>query len=91
MQIEKSTGALHGSQLKLDREYFLPAHHVVSVSLDNDNLCVAKLDPQNCFDAYFKKDSEIVIFDETSKYEIHIPIPTFTPPKNGAMRFRTDP
>ena len=91
MQARKGTGSLHDSLLKLDRQYFLPAHHVVSITLANDNLCVAKLDPQNCFDAYFGEDSEIVIFDEMLKYEIHISIPAFTRPKNGVIRFRPDP
>jgi hypothetical protein len=30
MEATKATGALHGSLLKLDKEYFLPAHHVAS-------------------------------------------------------------
>ena len=84
MQTDRQTGALHGSLLKLDKEYFIPAGHVVSVVLENDDLCVAKEEPQTCFDAYFKDQSEIVIFDEATKYEIRVAIPTFTAPKNGS-------
>jgi hypothetical protein len=84
MQATKATGVLHGSLLKLDKEYFLPAYHVVSITLDNDDLCAAKADPQTCFNSYFKDEAQIVIFDETRKYEIRIPIPAFTPPKSGS-------
>ncbi len=80
MQATKATGALHGSLLKLSREYFLPARHVVSIGLENDDLCAGKDDPQSCFDRYFKEEAEIVIFNETGRYELHIPMPAFTPP-----------
>lgn len=56
MQSTKNTGALRGSLLKLDYDYFLPAHHVVSIRLANDDLCAGNRDPQDCFDAYFKDD-----------------------------------
>ena len=84
MQATKGTGALHGSLLKLDKEYFIPAHHVVSMTLENDDLCAAKVEPQSCFDSYFNDQGQIVIFDETRKYEIRIPIPAFTAPKSGS-------
>jgi len=35
MQASKGTGALHGSFLRPDKDYFIPAHHVRSISLDN--------------------------------------------------------
>jgi len=81
MQAAKDTGALHGSLLKLGKEYFIPAHHVVSITLENSDLCAAKVDPQVCFDSYFKDQSEIVVFDETHKTEIRIRMPSLTPPK----------
>ena len=74
----RGSRALHGSFLKLDRDYFLPARHVVSLSLESDQLCAAKYDPKKCFDSYFKDDDEIVIFDNSAKYELHIPIPSLT-------------
>ena len=83
MQEAKATGALHGSLLKLDKEYFLPAYHVVSIRLDNDDLCAAKADPQTCFNSYFKDEAQLVIFDETRRYEVRIPIPAFTTPRAG--------
>jgi hypothetical protein len=80
MQTTKGTGALR-SLLKFEKEYFLPGHHVVSVVLENDELCAAKVEAQTCFDSYFKDQSEIVVFDELHKYEIRIGIPALTPPK----------
>ena len=82
MQSAKETGALHGSLLKPGRDYyFIPAHHVVSVSLENDDLCAGNTDPQECFDSYFKDQSAIVVFDDAHKYEVRIAVPAFTPPK----------
>jgi hypothetical protein len=81
MQAAKGTGALHGSLLKLSKEYFIPAHHVVSISLDNSDLCAAHVDGKQCFDTYFKDQSEIVLFVEGPKYEIRIAVPPFTPPR----------
>jgi len=80
MQTNKGTEALHGSLLKLSSDYFLPAHHTGTITLDNDDLCAADVQPQSCFDRYFQDQSEIVIFDETHRYEIRIPIPTLTAP-----------
>jgi hypothetical protein len=82
MQATKQTGALHGSLLKLDNDYFIPAHHVVTVSLANDDLCPAKTDGKECLDRYFQEAAEIILFDEAPKYEIHIPIPSYTAPKS---------
>jgi hypothetical protein len=84
MQSTKGTGSLHGSLLTLDKEYFLPAHHTVSIWLENNDLCAAKEDPRSCFDRYFKDQGEIVIFDTMRKYEIRIPMPAFTAPRAEA-------
>lgn len=84
MQTTKGTGALHGSLLKLDEEYFLPAYHVVSITLENDDLCAPRVDPRTCFYSYFKDQAEIVIFDDAPKYEIRIPLPASTAPKSGS-------
>ena len=81
MQSTKGSQALTSSVLKLESDYFLPAHHVRSITLDDDSMCAAKVDPQSCFDRYFKDVSDIVLFDDSKKLEIHIPIPTFTSPK----------
>jgi len=84
MQATKQTGALHGSLLKLTKDRFIPAHHVATIWLENSELCAAKvkdpgavtlLEGQDCFDRYFQEDSEIILFDEKSKFEIRIPIP----------------
>ena len=81
MQTTKGTEALHGSLLKLHKEYFVPAHHVVTIMLENDELCAAKVEPQTCFNNYFKDQSQIYIFDDIHKYEVRIPIPAFTAPE----------
>jgi hypothetical protein len=87
MGATKGTGALHESALKLPKEYFIPAHHVVTISLDAAELCTADTKTQECFDSNFKDDGEIIIFDEVPKLEIHIPIPVFTSEKDGLPRF----
>ncbi len=80
MQEDKASHALHGSFLKLDRDVFIPSHHAVSMSLDASDLCVAKYDPQTCFNTYFQDDSYIVLLDNSLKYEIRIPMPKLTIP-----------
>jgi hypothetical protein len=85
MQAAKRTGALHGSFLKPDKDYFIPAHHITSINLDNaaENLCGGDTAVETtCFNNYFADDAEIVVFDDAQKYEIHIPIPALTLPNN---------
>jgi hypothetical protein len=79
--------ALHGSFLKLGADYFLPALHVTTISLDSDDLCAANLPPQQCFDSYFKNDEDLVIFDGAHKYKIVIPVPGLTLPPGHSSRF----
>jgi hypothetical protein len=76
MQASKGTGALHGSFLRPDKDYFIPAHHVRSISLDNaaENLCAGNADERTCFTNYFASDAESVVFDDAQNIEIHIPI-----------------
>jgi hypothetical protein len=50
MQATKDSGALHGSMLTLGKDYFIPARHTVSISLENDDLCAAKVEGKLCFD-----------------------------------------
>jgi hypothetical protein len=78
MQRKRASAALHESLLKLDRNYFIPAGHVVSILLSNSGLCSAEMDPTECYDSYLKDDSELVIFEPTRKYEIRIQIPSLT-------------
>ncbi|HWK31667.1 MAG TPA: hypothetical protein VNR20_06205, partial [Terriglobales bacterium] len=78
MQESKATKALHGSQLSLDKDYFLPASHATTVYLNASDLCVADYDPQACFASGFADDSEIVVFDDDRKYEVRVPIPALT-------------
>lgn len=59
--MSKETGALHASLLNLDKEYFIPAHHVVSITLENSDLCAPKVEPQSCFDTYFKAEIAALI------------------------------
>ena len=87
METTKGTGALHESPLKLSKDYFLPAGHTVSVSIDDASLCTTDTKTDKCFETKFKDQADIVIFDESSKLEIHIPIPAFTPEKDGVPRF----
>ncbi len=90
MQAKKGTGALHASFLKLSQDYLLPARHTVSVTLDADNLCSiwtvsdSPTPPppvkfEDCLKVYFGDDTEIVLFDQAQKYEIHVAVPVFTP------------
>jgi hypothetical protein len=74
--------ALHRTFLKLRGDYFLPAGHVTTISLDSDDLCAANHPPQQCFDSYFKDDEGLVIFDELHKYEMLIPVPILTLPRS---------
>jgi hypothetical protein len=85
----RGSHSLHGSFLKLGGDYFLPARHVTTISLGSDDLCAANHPPQQCFDSYFKDDENLVIFDESHKYEILIPVPTLTLP-HGQTRRLTD-
>lgn len=78
----RASHALHGSFLKLPKDYFLPAGHVTSISLDSDDLCAANHPPQECFDSYFGEDEFIVVFDEARKYELLIPVPPLTLPRD---------
>jgi len=80
MQEDKASYALHGSFLKLDRDVFIPSRHTVRMFLDASDLCVAKYDPQTCFNTYFQNDSYIVLLDNSLKYEIRIPMPKLTIP-----------
>jgi hypothetical protein len=79
MQTAKGTGALHGSFIKLSKNYFLPAHHTVTITLENDGECSPTVKVEECFNSYFKDESDIVLFDQSQKYEIRIPIPPLTP------------
>jgi hypothetical protein len=86
---KKNSHALHSSFLRLGSDYFLPARHVTSIHLESNNLCAANYAAQSCFDSYFKDDEDIVIFDDTHKYELHIQIPPLTLPPQG--RFTISP
>ena len=80
MQKTRDSEALHGSFLKFDDDYFIPARHVVTITISADNLCTADFEPQGCYDQTFKGDSEIIVFDNSEKYELRIPIPALTLP-----------
>jgi hypothetical protein len=82
MQAARGTHTLHSSLLWLAGDYFIPAGHSVSATLENSGFCQANEGPQQCFDDHFKADDEIVIFDQSPKYEIHISIPPIRIPKN---------
>jgi len=75
MQATRGTHTLHSSLLWLAGDYFIPAGHAVSATLENSGFCQANEDPRQCFDDHFKADDEIVLFDQSQKYEIHISIP----------------
>lgn len=79
MQAAKGTGALHGSFLKLSKDYFVPAHNTVTITIENDGECTPTVKVEDCFNSYFKDDSDIVLFDQNQKYEIRFPIPPLTP------------
>ena len=74
----KDSHALHGSFLKLNGDYFIPAKQVVTVTLDADQICAAHYDPQKCFDDTFKNDEGIVVFDTQDRDELQIPMPSLT-------------
>lgn len=71
----KNTHALRGTLLQLPIEYFIPAHHTVSVSMGSTELCGAEYDTRKCFDNYFKDEEALVIFDEPTRFEIDVPMP----------------
>jgi hypothetical protein len=79
METAKGTGALNGSLLKLSHDYFLPARHTVTITLENDGECSPTDKAEECFNSYFKDERDIVLFDQSQKYEISIPIPPLTP------------
>jgi hypothetical protein len=83
MQATRGTHTLHSSLLWLAGDYFIPAGHSVSATLENSGFCRANEDPQQCFDDHFKGDDEIVLFDQSPKYEIHISVPPIRIPKNS--------
>jgi len=72
----RGSNAIHGTFLKLNRSYFIPAKQVETITLDSDQLCAANYDPQSCFDSYFKDDQEIVLFENMNRNEVRIPVPT---------------
>jgi hypothetical protein len=88
-QATKLTGALLGSSLKLAKDFFIPAHHVVTIWIENSELCAAEVHGKVCFDRYFQEYSEIILFDEKAKFEIRIPIPAFTITGEKARRYRS--
>jgi hypothetical protein len=81
MQETKSSHALHDSFLKLDRDYFIPAHHAITISLGSSNLCAPNFDPRGCFHGHFEDDQAIVLFDHQNRHELHIPMPALTVPE----------
>ena len=83
MQAAKGTHALHDSVLRPIKDYWIPAGHTVSITLDNLDLCAPDGDQQPCFDGYFKDDDEILLMDRSGKYEIHIPITQLRVPGTG--------
>jgi hypothetical protein len=85
MQATRGTHTLHDSLLLLESDYFIPAGHTVLITLKNDGFCAAHEEPHQCFDDNFKDDEEIVLFDQSRKFEIHITIPPIRIPKNQAM------
>ena len=85
MQATRGTHTLHDSLLSLEGDYFVPAGHTVSVTLKNSALCATNEEAHQCFDAFFKDDDEIVLFDQAQKYEIHIAIPPIRIPKDQAI------
>jgi hypothetical protein len=59
----------------------------VSITLENDYFCGQKWNRRIALTAtssYFKDQGEVVIFDETRKYETRIPTPALTAPKSGS-------
>jgi hypothetical protein len=82
----RDSHALHGSFLKLNRDYFIPAKHIETISLDADQLCAADTEPQKCFDSYFRDDEEIIVFDNQNRYELRISMPSLSLPPDGTKR-----
>ncbi len=87
MLSDKNSGSLADSTLVLQKDYFLPAKHTVSINLENANECVATMKTDACFDSFFKDMGEIVIFDQPAKREIKLPIPPFKATKDGEPEF----
>jgi hypothetical protein len=91
MLSNKETKALSDSSLLVAKDYFLPSKQSVSVTIQNSSECTESMKTDACFDAIFKGASEIVIFDESAKREIRLPIPPFTRTKDGGPQYiKTD-
>lgn len=82
----RDSHALHASFLKLNRDYFIPAKHIETISLEATQLCAAGYSAQKCFDNYFKNDEEIVVFDNLNRYELRISMPSLTVPPGPIQR-----
>jgi hypothetical protein len=80
MQENKEGGSLHGSLLTVSKDYFLPAGHTVNIWVENDDLCTGTEKEEDCFNSYFKGQSKVVLFKDTDKIEVEIPIPGFSRP-----------
>lgn len=92
MSQTRSSHALKGTALQLDRAYFIPARHTVSVSMGSTELCAANYDPRKCCDSHFKDADALVIFDGIGRFKISIPVPqlTYDPTKDGADKIEAE-
>lgn len=83
MQSDKNSGALTESSLALEKDYFIPAKHTVSVVIQNSNECNKDMKSDECFEALFKNVEAIFIFDQLTKREIRFDVPAFKKTKDG--------
>jgi hypothetical protein len=82
----RGSHALHRSFLGLPRDYFIPARHVETITLDAARLCAVNYNSKSCFDSYFKDDEEIVEFDNLDRYELRIPVTGLTLSPDGSLK-----
>ena len=74
MESEEGTHVLHNSKFALDHDYFIPTGRAVSVTLVADDPCAPENSPEMCVESYFNGVDEIVLFDKSARYEVHIPL-----------------
>ena len=74
MEGQSGTRILRNSKLMLDRDYFLPAGHIVSVTMSADLSCPGSVTPEICIESYLHSVDEIVLFDRGDRDEVHIPL-----------------
>jgi hypothetical protein len=71
----RGTNVLKKTAFVLEKTYFIPAHHTVSITLTESRSCGPKAPPRECYNSYFLEADTLVIFDVPTRLKIDIPKP----------------